>query len=157
MFNKAHLKDGDLITLRGFKEKFYYTAGRINYGDWCICLEQYDDDLIFGIEDKEIEFDIMKVERYIKTELIYTLETLYERKEKKELLTKEEKEYLRNVIKPYRNKIEYITKSFDKGEEWIFIRFYDFRQSIILPMFKKNTMYKNMKAGKRYTLESLEL
>ena len=74
-------------------------------------------------------------------------------------LEKEEKEYLNNVIKPFKNKIENIEKCkfYQDGlEEFISIRIKN-NYSIDLPNFKKNTMYKKMKIGKAYTLEELGL
>ena len=76
----------------------------------------------------------------------------------KEILDDVEKEYLKNVIKPFRNR----TTSIGKGsvlyeeKEFIYIETKE-DADIILPYFKKNTMYKGMEAGKRYTLEELGL
>lgn len=79
--------------------------------------------------------------------------------EEEDILDKEEKEYLNNVIKPFKNKIENIEKCkfYQDGlEEFISIRIKS-NYSIDLPNFKKNTMYKKMKIGKAYTLEELGL
>ena len=73
-----------------------------------------------------------------------------------EILDDAEKEYLSNVIKPFRNKVAYIQKcGTSNGDEYIWIELEN--DDVSLPYFKKNTMYKNMKEMKEYTLEELGL
>lgn len=74
---------------------------------------------------------------------------------KKEILDDVEKEYLRNVIKPFRNKVEYIVKSLNDDKAYINIILLD--EGLYLPYFKKDTMYKGMEINKKYTLEKLGL
>jgi hypothetical protein len=75
---------------------------------------------------------------------------------KEEILDDKEKEYLRAVIKPFRDRVKYIRKGdFIKYE---YISFYIKDDDIIsFPNFKKGTMYKNMEIDKKYTLEELGL
>lgn len=80
----------------------------------------------------------------------------------KPILNDAEKEYLGNIIKPFRNRIIWIGKSVYIPGEYIEIhlRHYDdgcSSYSIILPYFKKGTMYKGMELDKEYTLEELGL
>ena len=74
------------------------------------------------------------------------------------ILDKKEKEYLSAVIKPF--KVEFIQKNtyktFDNCREWIFICLEN-DDHIVLPDFHKNTMYKGMEIGKKYTLKELGL
>ena len=66
-----------------------------------------------------------------------------------------EKRYLKNVLRPFKDDVEFICKysSGFNGKEYIYIKFkYD--QSM-LPYFDKDTMYKNMELDKKYTLEEL--
>lgn len=66
-----------------------------------------------------------------------------------------EKRYLKNVIRPFKDDVEFICKcsSGFNGKEYIYIKFkYD---QFMLPYFKKGTMYKNMETAKQYTLEEL--
>lgn len=87
--------------------------------------------------------------------------------EKPDILDKQEKEYLRNVIKPFRNNIQYIIKQtgpihFTTEYITIFINTTPNidrvgQEYIVFPMFKKGTMYKNMEVEKQYTLEELGL
>lgn len=88
---------------------------------------------------------------------------------KEDILDKEEKEYLSAVIKPFRDRITHIRKmEIDDHKQYICIKLkkynyndYDIEISryehIALPNFEKNTMYKNMKADKEYTLKELGL
>lgn len=78
----------------------------------------------------------------------------------KEILTKEEKEYLSALIKPYRKRVEWITKitTYDNKDHWISIDFFD-GDSIELPIIEEEDEYKfyGMKADKKYELEDLKL
>lgn len=70
-----------------------------------------------------------------------------------------EKKYLSAVIKPFRNRVWYIMKSFsvDKANCYIFIRFNDGSGDMNFPVFRKGDMYKGMKICKAYTPEELGL
>ena len=73
-----------------------------------------------------------------------------------EILDEKEKEYLSNIVKPFRDRVKHIQKlqsSTDK-REYIEIKIrHD--SDINLPYFNENTMYKEMELGKEYTLEEL--
>lgn len=74
-----------------------------------------------------------------------------------EILTEKEKAYLSTVIKPFREKVEYVYKiclEIDKRE---YLEISLENGVISFPYFEKGTMYKGMKYGKRYTLEELGL
>lgn len=80
------------------------------------------------------------------------------------ILDKEEQEYLSAVIKPFRDRLVHIKKSRDLSNsfERITIRiasvvYRDSWAGIDFPYFKANSMYKNMKLDKNYTLEELGL
>ena len=82
-----------------------------------------------------------------------------------DILTKEEKEYLSNVIKPFRNEIAFITK--EEGLYYnteyiniiinIIIENRETTQFITLPSFLKNSAYKKMEIHKLYSLDKLGL
>ena len=89
---------------------------------------------------------------------------------KEPILDEEEKEYLSAVIKPFRDSVCYIQKveTTNSDNQFIFIRLkrYDCEENehestkyedIDLPYFKANTMYKNMKGDKKYSLKELGL
>lgn len=76
----------------------------------------------------------------------------------KSVLTDKEKEYLSAVIKPFRDRVEYICKSDDGSMETEYINItFDVDDFLCLPNFKKGTMYKGMELGMGYTLEELGL
>ena len=75
---------------------------------------------------------------------------------KPQILDKVEKKYLSNIVRPFRDKVEYIQKSETCSREYIKIEIKN-EASINLPFFTKGTMYKGMKANTAYTLEELKL
>lgn len=85
---------------------------------------------------------------YIETNKIYI-------QYKQEILDEIEKEYLRAVIKPFRNRVKYIIKKekFKNESIGIFLE----EDVMIFPCFKKGTMYKGLEEYKEYTLEELGL
>lgn len=78
-------------------------------------------------------------------------------KRKEAILDEKEKEYLSNVIRPFRDKVKRIIKILDSCNNTAFILIQLNDDHISLPDFKENTMYKNMKSNKKYTLEELGL
>ena len=79
----------------------------------------------------------------------------------KPILTEKEKEYLSAVIKPFKNKVNYIVKQqgFKDSEKLSveFIIIYVDDEKIILPSYDKGTLYKDMKLMEKYTVEDLGL
>lgn len=77
-------------------------------------------------------------------------------KKYEQILDNTEKRYLKNVIKPFKNRVISISKKSCFDKEYIHIELPD-NDSILLPYFKKNIMYKGMKREKKYTLKELGL
>lgn len=75
--------------------------------------------------------------------------------EDEEILTDEEKKYLENVIRPFKDKVEYIRKVNAIGNEYIKIDL--FNDDAVLPYFEFGKYYKGMETSKEYTLEELGL
>ena len=80
----------------------------------------------------------------------------------KPVLTDAEKEYLGNIIKPFRDRIICIKKYEDPQDEYlgIHLKYYANEtdsETIVFPSFGKRTMYKGMEVEKEYTLEELGL
>lgn len=119
-------------------------SGRIIY----VLGKDFDDDgatgLVYSVELNDNSFKKM-----------YTVHDLEEVKDR---LTAKEKEYLSNIIKPFRGSVKNIEKC-DSGishGEHIVIRIKN-NTPIFLPDFKKNTLYQNMETYVNYTLEELGL
>ena len=78
---------------------------------------------------------------------------------KEPILNDVERKYLAAVIKPFRNKVEYIAKfksACSENEQYIHILFYE-GHYLSFPYFKANSMYKGMELNKAYTLKELGL
>lgn len=81
-----------------------------------------------------------------------TYKTVYENKE---ILDDIEKEYLRNIIKPFRDRVKAISLITSGGKGYCYINIKLKDENIYLPNFEINTMYKGMKPEKEYGLEEL--
>lgn len=150
-FTKADLKDGDIVTYRnGFRRLVNATNAKIVYIYNSNILSFNFCDFRGNLTNREgKEYDIVKVERATKYEMVF------ERKE--EILDEVEKKYLADVIRPFRQHIMFISKTGFDGEEFLKIDFKRPVNSFSLPFFKKNSMYKGMKVDQKYTLEELGL
>ena len=128
------LKTGDKVTFLDYRGI-----------EHILFVKEYDNKTIEYFENNANK--VLKVERPVKYKTIY---------EYKEILDDVEREYLSYVIRPFRNRVKYITKKQCNGEERIVI-FYINGYPTTMPTFKPNTMYKNMELNKEYTLEELGL
>ncbi len=73
-----------------------------------------------------------------------------------EILDNTEKRYLKNIIRPFRDKVEYITKTVNVTGELEHINIILKRDTgLVFPNFEKGTMYRGMEIGKQYTLSGL--
>lgn len=91
---------------------------------------------------------IAEVRRPIEYKIIYKCE--------ESILDEEEKKYLSAVIKPFKDKIDSISKTRQAPGDYIQIYFYN-NDCITFPYFEKDTMYKGMELNKNYTIEELGL
>jgi len=79
------------------------------------------------------------------------------------ILDDAEKRYLSAVIRPFRDRVQYIAKIYAdsmcayKVNCYIFIHFNDGSGDMNFPVFQESDMYKGMKSDKAYTLEKLGL
>lgn len=83
---------------------------------------------------------------------------------KKPILNDSEKDYLENILRPFKDRIVYVEKikAGDLNYEYIGFKiiYEDHRYPdnwCYLPYFRKGTMYKNMEPDKHYSLDELEL
>ncbi len=92
--------------------------------------------------------------------------TVHDLEEVKDILTAKEKEYLSNIIKPFRDRVNLIRKSHSKLADDIYYKVIEIsikslipyweNEVIVLPAFKSD-LYSDMEIGKEYTLEELGL
>lgn len=135
-----------------------YTIYFIAYDDTCILKGSYNYWFKLAFLEKVDTFYKMLPNNY-SGKLTIEKGQVIEKEDKREILDEVEKEYLRAVIKPFRKKIDYISKNINildhNKSEFIYIGLIG--DSMTFPNFKKNTMYKGMMSGKEYTLEELGL
>lgn len=114
-----------------------------------------NDRYIYKLDDKGLYFlandDKWKIDYLTLTRILNGKAMII----KKTILYDVEREYLRNVIKPFRDEIVYICKVCYADREWILIKMK--KDALSFPCFEVGTKYKGMKANKEYTLEELEL
>ena len=152
------IKVGDLVKLRDDLEDgkiydgIYYTTSRYFKGFKKI--DEIINDNAFIIYNDDYEECFCYTKEMIAEVKRPLCKAIYKRKES--ILDDKEKEYLSNVIKPFRDRIKRIVKlPICEEKEFISINLKD--DTSYLPNFKKDTMYKNMKLEKYYTLEELGL
>lgn len=77
---------------------------------------------------------------------------------KEPILDDAERKYLADVIRPFRKKVDTISKfqTWDGSSQYIYISMKDNHMGT-LPVFPKGTMYKGMENGKHYSLKELGL
>lgn len=120
----------------------------------------YDLELNNGGYDFVIYYTSMEIYREFFSGFVSTCSTFtkwLEEEYKPNILEEKEKEYLAAVIKPFREKVKYIQKCFDLGNEAYIYIYVKKCGSMIFPTFRRGTMYKGMEVNKRYTLEDLGL
>lgn len=80
---------------------------------------------------------------------------------KSPILDEVEKQYLSNIVRPFRNNVEWIIKRRWENYEYIVIAYYDGivndEYELEFPAFKVLQMYKGMEPNRRYSLEELDL
>ena len=115
------------------------------------------------VKSIDIYYDVKRIEK-IKflsetsaTQAMNAIGNWLEEEYKPNILEEKEKEYLAAVIKPFREKVKYIQKCFDLGNEAYIYIYVKKCGSMIFPTFRRGTMYKGMEVDKRYTLEDLGL
>lgn len=73
------------------------------------------------------------------------------------ILNEAEEEYLKAVLRPFRNRVSQIIKKRSAlvDEEFIVVNLTDYADSFTLPYFKENKMYIGMERGYPYSLREL--
>lgn len=159
-------KVGDKVKLNKNVKKFKYGKGNVGYDETgtIIEIDRYKNIRVdfpiysewSGTEEELVLVNGKKFFKELPNDFTGTLEVEKGYIVEKEILDDVEKEYLLNIIKPFRDKVEYISKNRFSVGEFISITIANDSQ-IQLPNFEKNTMYKGMKVYKKYTLKELGL
>lgn len=151
------IKVGDLVKLRDD------LIDRKEYGDFYFCNDIKFEGFkriigIFGsgfcLQDNQNYVYTKEMIAEAKRPIKY--KTIYKRKEP--ILDDKEREYLANVIKPFRDKVKCIVKykNYYNRSEYIAISLKN-DTPIHLPYFNEDTMYKNMELNTEYILKELGL
>jgi len=136
---------------------------KMTYVELCQLIESGEQPEKITIEDEEYVWnghDYVRLSGDIHSD--FFLDDLVNRMEiivKENVLTDEERDYLKTVIKPFRYKINSITKRRVGCVEFIVMNCDTDgdNDEAVLPSFPKGSTYKNMEPNKDYTLEELEL
>ena len=160
------LKIGDKVKLNKNVKEFKYGRGLVRYDEigkitgFNICGDVIVDfPTKYGWKGLEEELVLVGRQKFFKklpNNFTGTIEVENGYIVEKEILDDKEKEYLSNVIRPFRDKVEYIIKFDLLPEEYISICLPE-HETTDLPCFKRGTMYKGMEIDKEYTLEELGL
>lgn len=109
------------------------------------------------VEYNSKRYDVVEEVKYVCGMTKDYDKALFLREHKEQILDEVEREYLRNVIKPFRDKVEYIQRYIRaNGKIFITISIKD-EYPINFPNLTDTTMYRGMKPNKEYTAERLGL
>ena len=166
---KEDLKTGDIVKTKEFIGIIFTDEGivvDILRGDY-LNLSEFNDnleynDLILGKLRKYNILAVYKPEyrgdsiRAIRRYIEKNQEPIWTWKKDEYILDKEERRYLRNIIRPFKEKVLSICKESRINYEFIRINLVE-NEHIDLPFFEYDEYYKNMKVNKNYTLQDLKL
>lgn len=106
---------------------------------------------------KAVEAAEEKIEKCF-AELQDSLQKAFACECEKPILTGKEHNYLSSIIKPFRDRVKYISKRyFSEYDEYCIQVVLENLDSLTFPNFEGNIMYKGMEVDKKYTLEELYL
>ena len=115
----------------------------------------------FRFTEQGLEYFHEPTEKWALSGLLYRiLEGTYEIV-KIPILDEAEKEYLSNIIKPFRDRVKCISKNRFDDFEYIYITYFNKLGNkdyvLDLSIFEDGAMYKGMETNKHYTLDELGL
>ena len=156
------LKVGDLVKLRdgleyGREYNNYYFHENMYFIDFKQVEDTFFDGNVIALysnRDNRAYYYTKEMIAEVKRPTKY--KTIYKREES--ILDNVEKEYLGNIIKPFRDKVKCIVKykNYYNRSEYIAISLKN-DTPIHLPYFNEDTMYKNMELNTEYILKELGL
>lgn len=110
------------------------------------------------LEKVEEKVHFKSLDQYFSGKLEVENGLVIKKEEKKEVLDKAEKEYLENLLRPFKNEVLAIRKSEHSiDEQYLSFKMKRDINDFELPNFKVKSMYKGMRQGKDYTLRELGL
>lgn len=132
------------------------------FSDLRCCFDSSSGDIVISLYNKIL---IRRVRRGYISFNDFLKRWLDKEHEEEQILNDVEKKYLSAVIKPFRDKVNYICKvdfvNFDNPEGCVYqhiIIVLDDSSEVVLPLFlKRGVMYKGMEEGHVYFLEELGL
>lgn len=142
---------GKVVTI----SKIKYDSG---YAEYEIDEDKSDDDCKWSFYPEDIVKKVSKGTFFKKlpNDFTGTIDVVNGYIGKPQILDEEEKRYLEGVVRPFRDRVRYVIKNINCSSQcYIGIRLE--QESIALPYFEENTMYKGMEIDKRYSLKELEL
>ena len=151
------IKVGDLVRLRDDLEdsKSYdgvYYRNFKRFNKFKIIEKILADGTIrINLDDENYYYYSKKMLAEVKRPTKYT--TIYKREEP--ILDDKEKEYLGNVIRPFKDEVNALVKMAILKRKYICIKLEN--ECVYLPYFNKDTMYKNMELNTEYILKELGL
>lgn len=79
-----------------------------------------------------------------------------------DILDKEEKQYLESILKPYKDRVDFVIKQgigdyYERIVINVSVKNKSYKNYIALPYFDKGTMYKGIEIDKKYTVNELGL
>ena len=160
------LRVGDKVKLNKNVKEFTYGKGIVNYDEIGTITRFYRYGNIIvdfpthrgwmGLKEDLVLVDKKKFFKKLPNNFTGTIEVENGYIVEKEILDEEEKEYLSNVIKPFRDKVEYIIKFDSLPEEYISIWLPE-HETADWACLRRGTMYEGMEIEKKYTLEEVGL
>lgn len=79
-----------------------------------------------------------------------------------QILNDAERQYIKSILKPFRDKVEFVIKNGSHmqsdatySDEYLYIKLYD--GEFVFPDFEAGKMYVGMELGKKYKLDELEI
>lgn len=160
------LRIGDKVKLNKNIKEFTFGMGGVDYDELgkIIRIDICGDIIVnfptcrrwIGLEKELVLVDRKKFFKKLPNDFTGTIEVENGYIVEKEILDEEEREYLTNVIKPFKNRVKCISKENTYIRNYYILIDLD-NDDIALPIFSNKTMYKGMEEEKKYTLEELGL
>lgn len=154
----SEIKVGDIVKLK--KDT---TLEKLASNYWCGCqIKTMQLLLKLSFKDFSEQLKVVKVKNESITiqyqgEKFWVRKDIFEVVKETSILDDEEKKYLEGIIRPFKNKVECISKETCVIDEAEYIYIGLGNDEITLPSFKRGTMYRGMEIEKEYTLKELGL